>query len=302
MQANSIVTSVEEMAQFSGVTVKKACQFYGISKDWYYTQKKKVLCALSPIKKCYRQYTHQLTVHEISAIEHLVKSQENISKPLSTIYYNAMNKEVVACGLTTFREYVKALGYVKPKLIKPKPKKGFKTNYVFEWLHIDVTNIQTLNDGVQKVAFVKDNYSSALLHVKSTSGSAGSSFITELLQETFQKFKLYEIKKDIHILSDGGSENKGNVLSWVKHACAEQSRSINAPPVVKKITAMTAEFPFSNAMSEITHRIYKSEFMGGKHSEDLALHIASLNDFMEYYNYNRYLFVYMENTYANRRG
>ncbi|QSS96304.1 hypothetical protein [Psychroflexus sp. ALD_RP9] len=41
MQANSIVTSVEEMAQFSGVTVKKACQFYGISKDWYYTKKRK---------------------------------------------------------------------------------------------------------------------------------------------------------------------------------------------------------------------------------------------------------------------
>lgn len=58
--------------------------------------------------------------------------------------------------------------------------------------------------------------------------------------------------------------------------------------MVKKITAMTNEFPFSNAMSEITHRIYKSEFMGGKHSEDLASHIVSLNDFMEYYNYNRY--------------
>ena len=88
----------------------------------------------------------------------------------------------------------------------------------------------------------------------------------------------------------------------LKQFHTEARRSINAPPVVKKITAMTAEFPFSNAMSEITHRIYKSEFMGGKHSEDLALHIASLNDFMEYYNYNRYLFVYMENTYANRRG
>ncbi|QSS96306.1 IS3 family transposase [Psychroflexus sp. ALD_RP9] len=99
---------------------------------------------------------------------------------------------------------------------------------------------------------------------------------------------MYNFKKDIHILSDGGSENKGEVLSWIKHACAERRRSINAPPVVKKITAMTAEFPFSNAMPEITHRIYKSEFMGGKQSEDLASHIVSLNDFMEYYNYNRY--------------
>ena len=28
--------------------------------------------------------------------------------------------------------------------------------------------------------------------------------------------------------------------------------------------------------------------MGGKHSEHLASHSASLNDFMVYYNYNRY--------------
>ena len=105
-------------------------------------------------------------------------------------------------------------------------------------------------------------------------------FIKELLQETFEKYNLYNYIEDIYILSDGGSENKGDVLSWVKH--------INAPPIVKKITAMTDEFPFSNAMSEITHSIYKSEFMGGKHSENKTSHIASLNAFMDYYNYHRY--------------
>ena len=51
---------------------------------------------------------------------------------------------------------------------------------------------------------------------------------------------------------------------------------------------MTDEFPFSNAMSEITHSIYKSEFMGGNHSEDQASHIASLDSFMDYYNHHRY--------------
>lgn len=51
---------------------------------------------------------------------------------------------------------------------------------------------------------------------------------------------------------------------------------------------MTSEFPFSNAMSEITHSIYKSEFMGGKISKDIASHLKSLNIFMDYYNYHRY--------------
>ncbi|WP_299223795.1 hypothetical protein [uncultured Psychroserpens sp.] len=41
-------------------------------------------------------------------------------------------------------------------------------------------------------------------------------------------------------------------------------------------------------MSEITHSIYKSEFMGGKQSEDQASHIKSLDAFMTYYNHHRY--------------
>lgn len=280
LHAKNIVTSIEDMARFSKVTIVKACKFYGISKDWYYAQKRKITCLTSVLKKCYRQYPNQLTLKEVTAIEFLVKDAENLRKPMTTIYYNAMRKNLIACGITTFRKYANALGYVKQKPKRTEPKKGFKASYVFEWLHIDITNVQTIKDGVQKVAFVKDNFSSALLHYKSTSEKAGSIFIKELLQETFEKHNLYNQTKDIHILSDGGSENKGEVLSWVK--------DIHAPPIVKKITAMTDQFPFSNAMSEITHSIYKSEFMGGTYSQDQASHIISLNTFMEYYNHHRY--------------
>lgn len=129
------------------------------------------------------------------------------------------------------------------------------------------------------MVFVKDNYSSALLHKKSTSGKAGSQFITELLQETFEKFNLYDYKRDIHILTDGCPENKGEVLSWIKN--------IKAPPVVKKITAFTEEFPFSNSMSESTHKIYKTDFMKGLISYDLKAHLKSLDYFMIFFNHER---------------
>ena len=278
--ANSILSSIEDMARFSKITIARACKFYGISKDWYYAQKRKVVCQSSLFKKCYHQYPNQLTLKEVTAIEFLIKDTEHIKKPMTTIYYDAIRNDRIHCGITTFRKYVNALGYIKSKPFRAKAKKGFKSSYVFEWLHIDITNVQTLKDGIQKVAFVKDNFSSALLHYRSTAEKAGSQFIKELLEETFQKFSLYDHKKDIHILSDGGPENKGEVLSWVKH--------INASPVVKKITAMTEVFPFSNSMSEITHRIYKSEFMGGDHSENKVSHIKSLDAFMDYYNNNRY--------------
>jgi transposase InsO family protein len=188
---------------------------------------------------------------------------------------------LVACQ--PFFKYADLTGYVKRKK-KPKTecRIGFRANNVFEWLHIDVTLIQTQNDGVQRVAFVKDNSSRALLHYKSTSGSADSNFIRELLEETFAKYHLLDAQNPINILTDGGSENKGAVIDWINN--------LVAPPVVRKITAKTFEFPFSNSMSESTHSIYKTEYMQRKLSLDVEQHIIDLDNFMIYYNHNRYPF------------
>ncbi|WP_457617876.1 hypothetical protein [Lutibacter sp.] len=114
---------------------------------------------------------------------------------------------------------------------------------------VDITYVHTVEDGLQAVAFVKDNYSKAILHYTSTTGKAGSKFIKNLFQETFDKHNLFDKKDPINILSDGGSENKGELISWVNN--------IIAPPVVSKITARTDEFPYPNNMSESTHSIYK---------------------------------------------
>lgn len=276
LHANSIIDSVENMAKLTGITVRKACKFYGISKDWYYYHRNKIVCELSPLKKCFRQYPNQLALDEISTIKHAIADPKNNGLPLSTIYFQGLRDNIFGFGITAFRKYANAFGYVKPKRKKKKPKFGFKASYVFEWLHIDVTFVETVKDGVQKVAFVKDNYSSGLLHYKSTNGKADSSFITDLLQEAFFKHNLYNYNKDIHILSDGGSENKGKVLSWVKN--------IEAPPIIKKITALTDEFPHSNSMSESTHRTYKTDYMNGEISIDLVEHQKSLVHFFEYYN------------------
>ena len=71
---------------------------------------------------------------------------------------------------------------------------------------MDITIVNTVEDGVQKVAFVKDNFSRGILHYTSTSEKAGSEFIKNLFAETFEKYNLLNAIKPINILSDGGSE------------------------------------------------------------------------------------------------
>ena len=62
---------------------------------------------------------------------------------------------------------------------------------------MDITLVPTLHDGMQKVAFVKDNYSGALLHCRSTDRKAGGEFIRDLFQETFKMYNLYDCKINI---------------------------------------------------------------------------------------------------------
>lgn len=280
LHADKIITSIEKMKLLVNVNVKTACKYYGISKDWYYNQKRKLVCKISPFQKCYRQHPNQLTISEISVIENLVTHPTNFGKTKVTLYYHAMRNKLLFCGKSTFNKYTSALGYIKPKRFKLPSQKGFRASRVFEWLHVDITIVNTLEDGMQKVAFVKDNFSKGILHYDSTSGKAGSEFIKNLFAETFSKYNLLNAIKPINILSDGGSENKGELLSWIQN--------IQAPPTVTKITAQTKDFPFSNSMSESTHRIYKTEFLHGKYSLNEKTHLKDLDRFVEYYNHHRY--------------
>jgi hypothetical protein len=58
--------------------------------------------------------------------------------------------------------------------------------------------------------------------------------------------------------------------------------------VVRKLTAKTEEFPYSNSMSESTHSIYKSEFLQKRFSIDKKQHLTDLSLFMDYYNNQRF--------------
>ncbi|MBL4708051.1 MAG: hypothetical protein JKY48_06390 [Flavobacteriales bacterium] len=278
--AESMVSSVDFMRTRTDLKVKQICQYFGISKDWYYSQKRRIVCKLSTLKKCFKIHPNQLTIRESNTIEAAVFHPDNYGRTMASIYYECMRNSVIACALSTFYGYAKAHGYKKPKYPKLPRKVGLKATRIFEWLHVDITKVPTLNDGMQKVAFIKDNYSKAILNHASTDGKAGSEFIRNLLRDTFEKYGLYELTEDINILSDGGSENKGFLLDWIDR--------IQSPPIVRKITAQTDDFSFSNSMSESTHAIYKTEFLRKKISPNKLEHHKSLDRFVIYFNDERY--------------
>jgi transposase InsO family protein len=279
--AKDVTYSITQLVRLGKMKVTEACRLLGVSKDWYYQHREKVACKASKIGKCFRQYPNQLTMHEVAVIESIVTDPNHYGKAMRTLYYDAIRNKNVTCGPSTFSKYAKICGYKKRgKAERKQRKKGFRASRAFESLHVDITLVQTKNDGVQRVAFVKDNFSKAILGYASTNGSARSSFIRGLFEDVFDQYDLLNGRDAINILSDGGSENKGSLLQWINQT--------EAPPLVRKITANTPEFEFTHSMAESTHSIYKTEFMRKRFSLDEPHDIKNIERFVRYYNHERF--------------
>jgi hypothetical protein len=257
-QKNKIVEHISNLA-LKGFPLKRACKLFGIKTSWYQYHKRKINCPLSNLRYCFKQHPNQLTYIEQNNIKKWMELTQNKTKNLTGLYYEALNNAIIFCSKTTFNLYAYLNGYKKIfRKPKAKKKKGFRASAIFEYLHIDVSYIPTLFDGVQKIALVKDNFSKAPLHYirMAANTNVDSTVIATLLQQTFDKYKLFDRTHNINIVSDGGSENKGSVLSWIA--------SIKAPPCVQKITAKSDVFPYSNSMIEGSFHLFKHDFLNGE--------------------------------------
>lgn len=113
-----------------------------------------------------------------------------------------------------------------------------------------------------------------------TDGKAGSEFIRNLLEDTYISYGLRNLRHDINLVTDGGSENKGLVLDWIDQ--------LETPPIVRKLTAKTDDFPFTNNMAESTHRIFRMEFLHGRLPKNKTECDQWIEEFVHYYSYDRY--------------
>ncbi len=255
------------------IPLVKACKIFQLSTRQYYRWKQQKICAQSPIRKCFRAHPAQLSRAELTSIEAAIDDPENFQAPLATVYFGLMHAKKLCCSLSTFYRYAAFLRALSPKKCVPPKPEPFRASRVFEYLHIDTTFCAT-KEGVRGVAFVRDNKSKAILH-KLVLGGKSSRFIRDLLDAAFQKYGLYEAAEPVCVVSDGGTENKGEVLAWIG--------GIRGARVTKVIARK--EVPFSNAMSESLHHLFKTFFAPDKVFEDEAHLQQQLDEFEHFINY-----------------
>lgn len=246
-----------------------AARVMNVSCQSYYRFRNNILCAKSRIKRCFRSLPQQLSLREIQIIDNAMSQPENFGMTKTTVYHTLRNAGKLFCSLSTFYLYTReyTVQRLKPKLIREK----LRAERLFQYLHVDITEM-ICADGRKYVAFVKDNFSKAILGYRILENRASSN-IRSLFEDIFTEYGLRNYPERISIVSDGGSENKGELLRWMAEFV----------PEVKKLTSGIDIR--SNAMSESVHHILKNEFLRGKIPDNP---VVTLIRFVNYHNNERY--------------
>ena len=101
--------------------------------------------------------------------------------------------------------------------------------------------------------------------------------IRDLFTQTFAAYKIGECVKHVSIVSDGGSENKGELLVWIAQQLVPEVHKLTAGIEVR-----------SNSMSESIHHTLKNEY---RHKFGVPLDeadlIERLSKFVHYMNHEK---------------
>jgi hypothetical protein len=174
-----------------------------------------------------------------------------------------------------FYKYCRILGYHKRPVIKKSKRntEGIKAAATAEILHTDITYVTTADDKTSYLSLIEDNFSKFILNGQASKTPA-STFIKNNMEIVVEKYGLS--RKETTLIADNGSENKGELDTWLQ----TEMRT------VKKIIARI-DIPLANNVIEALHKKFKNEFLQGKRFANHEALIAALPNLIEAYN-NQY--------------
>ncbi len=237
-----IIVKVVEQVR-SDIGFEKACEFLRISTQQFYRWSKKVVCTNSTFGNCRRLHPNQLTIDEQEAVKDYVTRPENRFKYLSQIRFQMMSDGAAFMAYETFIIYAKALRNESNIPGKEKQRIGIRASAPLKLLHMDTTILRTLDGTRVYIHFIVDNFSRVILGWKA-SLSPGSINPARNLLEVCKKYDL--LNKNIDLLCDDGSENKGEVSLFLQRTDV----------LIKRVIAQI-EVIYSNSISEAANKSIK---------------------------------------------
>jgi transposase InsO family protein len=264
----------------------RTLRLFRISKSTYHHWKSQIQfeCNLSNIKLCFRKFPTQIANLEIHKIKKLCEDKIPLGWPLSSIWGYGRKKDILHLSLASFIHYVKILKLdAIRKKFKKKRKLGFVTQTPNQVWHADITIFTLLNGQKAYIYLLVDNFSKFILNYK-ISHSVSSTICKEMIEAAYDRFgvrsqrltlpdlfpivnlNLSKHTNFVHLMTDGGPENKGKLNEWIDASGAN----------INKIIAQK-DVSFSNSPIEALNKIIKYQFL---HHQNIST-LQELNDRIE---------------------
>lgn len=265
---NSILSAVNYMKGHLGFD--RTLKLMGLSKTLYYqwTTEARFECFDSYTQLCVKRHPQQLEIEEIQKIKALLTNPETDHWPIASVAGDALRKRELVCSLYSWYKYAKLWGIYR-KLVKKKRKtKGLIATMPNEYLHVDTTFYELIDNKKISISFVMDNYSKMILgwHVSEKNNFA---LVKNSLRKAIKVILTHPDQESSVLVADGGKENHNKE---VDDFIARLSKH--------KITKVRAlkDIQFSNSPVEAVHRTMKGRYLKRRKFES----IAALNKFLKW--------------------
>ncbi|MFC1611163.1 DDE-type integrase/transposase/recombinase [Myxococcota bacterium] len=201
----------------------------GLSSSRYHAwQRKEQGCGLDDESSCPRLFPTKLTREEVSTMRDFVESEDYRHIAIQNLALLGQRLGKVFAVASTWYKTIRAHGWKRPRkrLHPDKPRNGLKATRPNQFWHTDATVIR-LTTGIRiYLQAVIDNFSRRILAWRVTE-KLSCETTRELLIEASTNLSAVEGNPDVVVVTDGGSENFGDVNSllddshWLERVVAQ---------------------------------------------------------------------------------
>ncbi len=212
------------------IGVKPALRYLNLSFQYYSRLKSKLKCATSSFNLCRIKHPSQLLMSEVSVIKKYCQDPRYQFWPISSLYHQMTKDRAAHMDLSTLYKYVALLNLRRNPV--PSRRKnhtvGIRAEAPFKILHADLTEFKTEDRQKSYIYLIQDNYSRAILgHIVSQTRKA-----IHTMQNLIQVKEEYLVPgkiDDCVLMTDDGSENYGEALTWVSESESPRIKHLVAP-------------------------------------------------------------------------
>jgi hypothetical protein len=246
-----------------------------LSYSGYIRLRNKVACQLSMLPFCRAKHSGQLLSKEVDIIKKYCAEERFIHWPLASVFHQIIRDKAAFFSLHTFYKYTSLLNIRRPfaNHRRKNHTRGIRTERPLQIFHADSTIFRTADGQKNYIHLIQDNHSRAILGFK-VSRECSAKNMFEILSEVADKYLKPSDRQSCILLTDDGSENAGEVTSFI-------ARSEN--PTIRHLIAQR-DISFSNSMIEAANKQLKYRFLYHKQIYDFFALLNYIVEAIEDYN------------------